>query len=204
VLPLERVENFYIRILFYSGVILIPMNELTVDYCRQLLMNEVKGVSQEELENNILVEKVKDLSLREKFYMAKDLLPELGEYKEFVFMRQTVLNDVAYVYGELRNALCWFEGASLADFEYLVEHVPFCLFYHVLANASFPAALFVEGERVRSYLEDTEGSQLVRSHWSERRNEIITYLRDAVPGFEYMSDDMVMSVTGIDFNIYKF
>lgn len=175
-----------------------------MDYCRQLLMNEVKGAPQEEMENNDLVEKVKDLSLQKKFYMAKDLLPELGEYKEFVFTRKMVLNDVAYLYGELRSALCWFEGASLADFEYLVEHAPFCLFYHVLANASFPVALFVEGERVRSYLENAEESQLVRSHWYERLNEIIAYLGDGVSGFEYMSDEMVMSVTGIDLNHYLF
>lgn len=186
-----------------SGI-LIAMSELTVDYCRQLLMNEVKGAPQEELENNDLVEKVKDLSLREKFYMAKDLLPELGEYKEFVFMRKMVLNDVAYLYGDLRSALWWFEGASLADFEFLVENASFCLLYHILTNPSFPAALFVESGRVRSYLEDAEGSQLVRSHWYERRNEIIAYLGDAVSGFEYMSDEMVMSVTGIDFNIYIF
>jgi hypothetical protein len=173
------------------------VNEFTVDYCRQVLMNEVNNVAQEKLKDNGFIKKVEHLSIQERFDMAKGLLLELGEYNNISFYRREILDNAIHLSRGLTRALSTFEGASFADFEYLVENASFCLFYCIITNTSFPVSLFVESERVRDYIEGDGANYLARSHWDERRDEIAAYYRSIVPNSEHMSDEMVLSVAGV-------
>jgi len=168
-----------------------------VDYCRQLLMSNTGDASWKGINTDKFVNIIIAIDGNMAFELSKSLLPELAEYTDSLNTKKVLLSAITYLYSRLTSFLSDFKGASLADFEYLVDNASFCLFSYILTNPSFPVALFVENERAQNYINSDEVNQFALSHWYERRDEIAVYLRDKIPNSEHMSDEMVLSVAGV-------
>lgn len=184
------------------------MGEVNLDDYRRILMSDLSDPSWREFKENNFIEIAKvfkvdrgfELSKKQAsrgFELAKNLLPELAEYTDLIIADKPRLNEITYLYSSLVDSLSDFEDASFTDFEFLVENASICLFSHILFNVSFPVALFVENKRVQNYIISEEANRVVLSYWSQRRDEVAVYLRDTVSDYKYMSDEMILSIAGI-------
>jgi hypothetical protein len=139
-----------------------------------------------------LRKQIEPLSLKEKFNLALELIPELNAYS------QSSMFKSYSVYEYLAESFSLYNNITYDEYYYIVTSLSSKLVTSVLMNPSFPVELLINSEVWRYNLNprDTYTFVSIAKIYDERRDEIIIYYRKQVPDSEYMSDEMVLKIAG--------
>jgi hypothetical protein len=88
-----------------------------------------------------------------------------------------------------------------SDFEYFIEAASYPLLPVILRNVHVPIELVIERKvvnKIKSSKNNQKAKDVRYFDFRSRYEEIVKYHRDIIPECEYMSDEMVWKLTGVD------
>lgn len=174
----------------------------TVEDCRSLLKSTTEwAMGEQELASidNTCKMLTKVFSPRERFDVAKQLLPELEAYPDW-YDNAPILpvgqrNSITALLGSFQEC----DEISRKEFISLLDEAGIFIVELIARNPSFPIDVLMEDTFFHRHLLDPKYSQLaltVRYIKARRIKEVVTYSRDIIPGSEHMADDMVLAISG--------
>lgn len=166
-------------------------DEITLEDCRKLLLD-----MRDEYITDSHVERLSSLSDEQRFNIAKQLLPEIGLYDNtypgglkmsFIFILLTIFQD--------------YNNISREDFVPLLNKAGVSASAYLIQNSAFPIDFLVDFSFLRHDPSNPKNISLENTIYFtrvRRLSEIISYCRNLVPNSEHMTDEMVLSVTGVE------
>ena len=143
------------------------------------------------------------LSLSVRFSLARDLLNEIGMYKNS-FNRDLLNIDQRIVLIGLLNSFKHYESIEHEEFARLLEIAPPYIIDRLINNRSLPLDFLLDSSLLEQHKYHPMFQDLqkeVRYVKTKRKPEIIAYCRNKITGSEHMSDEMVLSVAGVNLGV---
>lgn len=174
------------------------------EYYKQLVIEMTKDPDVVTLDD---VSDLKSGSTKERTKMALLLLDELGACWESIRVGISSINSheiFSLFFGEFMDS----ETLSYEDFVYIANNGSLFMIGCALYHASYPLDLLVDHVYIQ---DDGSGSEdlgllgfptfvsLIESMREYRIDEVASFLRKRIPGSESLSDEMVLSITGIKY-----
>lgn len=174
---------------------------ITAEDCRKLLSGEVKDKKL----TRELINSIRDLSVSEKFNLAKELLQEISFY--YKLDSQLQAQNKALKLSSIRaSALTplilsfeFYDSISTEEYEQLMENNSYVIMASLMKNDSFPITFLIHDSWIENHLNEPKYwymKEYVSIIKKSRKSEIVSYYRNLVPNSESMSDEMVMSIAG--------
>jgi hypothetical protein len=176
------------------------MNELskkTVERYKNLLNGTVNLNS---FDTDREISLVSSFSIEERFYLAKNLLDELDSLKRGVTGLYPS-NFARFFSASLLDALVSSVEVPNDEWQDLVDNCSLTLLSHIIFNSSLPVEILISenafgshsGDPLFLYFQYRFGIAKLGRH-----SDIVHHFRGVVPNSEHMSDEMVLSVAGVN------
>ena len=178
--------------------------KITVDDCRKILRNEVKDGTLAIAQFSVLT----DLPAQEQFAFARELAREISFYHELSQSSQSGQTKAQFsniqlmLIGHLTKFFETYDEISWEDYaDWVTGDDLYIIVASLLRNKMFPVDFLVDTSWLNKYVNH-------RAYWllemytrvlrDNKKSEIITYCKQSISGCEHMTDDMVLSVVGIN------
>lgn len=175
----------------------------TVNNCRYFITCGAKEFINDE-ERSFLISLyrsfVSSLSLREQFAIGSELLTEIDDYYN-VEVRRSSSKEKWEVITGLFDSFEYCESIEKEEYTQLLEIAPERISVQLIRNSSLPLDFLINPSFLKHRKPDSTYSMLpneIALAKIRRRLELITYCRNLVPNSEYMTDEMVLTISGID------
>lgn len=171
--------------------------KITVERCREIL-NDLRN----DRVSNKYIKSMSKLSEGERFSIAKKLLPEIESYCKRIENGLNSESNQMGIHSFLLVTFSRYESISREEFSELIDKSKDCVINAQLAkNPSFPIDFLLD-DSLFQVQEDSFlfwfPKDLIKCLRFARRQEAVSYYRGVVCDFEHMSDEMVLSVVGIN------
>jgi hypothetical protein len=165
-------------------------DDITVKDCRILLLD----IRDEHITEKH-VESLSSLSDEQKFYIAKQLLPEIGLYDNIQpkTLKMNLIFILLAVFEEYNNI-------SREEFVLLLDGASVSATSYIIQNDAFPVDFLVDLSFLHYNTSNLKNIALGNTiHFTRMRRilEVLSYCKGIVPDSEHMSDEMVLSVAGV-------
>lgn len=177
--------------------------KIAVDDCRKLLRGEFQ-------DGNLAIAQfsvIADLPAREHFALARELSREISFYYELSQPRSGQAKPQfshvqLMILGHLTKSFETYDEIPWEDYaDWVTGDDLYIIVASLLRNKMFPVDFLVDTSWLNKYVNH-------RAYWllemytrvlrDNKKSEIITYCKQSISGCEHMTDDMVLSVVGIN------
>ena len=142
-------------------------------------------------------------SLSIRFSLARELMTELGAYKDFATrISYKVIQRVTL--DMLLNSFKNYQDIERKEYARLLKTAPSYVIDKLINNHSLPLDFLLNSSLLEFYKFDPMFQDLQREVQDvkvRRKTEIIAYCRGFVPDSKHMSDEMVLSVAGVNLGV---
>lgn len=177
--------------------------KIAVDDCRKLLRGEFQ-------DGNLAIAQfsvIADLPAREHFALARELSREISFYYELSQPRSGQAKPQfshvqLMILGHLTKSFETYDEIPWEDYAVLTADDDLCIIVaSLLKNKMFPVDFLVETSWLNKYMNHPQ-YWLLKMHTrvlrDNKKPEIIAYCRQSIPNSEHMSDEIVLSVAGVE------
>lgn len=175
---------------------------LTVEECRELIKPSSEWSLDKKLFNSLNSARdllTDTLSIRERFELAKQLLPELEVYDGWFDHAPIVPAGQRGSITALLRSFQQCEDIIHAEFISILNEASIFITDLIVRNPTLPIGILMEPSFLSRHLFDSKYSELVltiRFIKTRRVDEVVAYFRELIPGSESMTDEMVLKIAG--------
>lgn len=138
----------------------------------------------------------------ERFDLVKQLLNELETFYLFWYEESSwKFSPAARIYSTLLRSLEFAKNISREDYLYMINNAHAYIVDSLVVNPEFPVDLLIDDSIFANHGDDYFLNELkftVEGVILHRFEDIVTYCRGIVPGSENMTNDMILSVAGVN------